>query len=107
MFISPFGFICLHFSKVLKEIFSFAQKSTKLNFVKLVKITNSSPFYFLHARPLNGCICPVVCSVVMIQARGMLQGYDKWSSWFEVSLEMCGVFCAWIFDTFFKGCHPL
>ena len=57
-------YLCLHISKVLEKGCCFAQNSTKFNFVKLVELTNSSPFKFLHVGLINFCICPNVCSVV-------------------------------------------
>ena len=53
----------LTFSKVLEKRCSFGQNSPKFYYVKLVQLTNSSPFNFLHVGLINCYICPNVCSV--------------------------------------------
>ena len=57
-------YLCLQFSKVLVKRCSFAQNSTKFDLDKPVKLTNSSPFNFLHVKLINYLFYPNVCSVV-------------------------------------------
>ena len=65
---------------ILEKRCSFAQNSTKFNFAKLVKLTNSSLFNFLRVGLINGCICPNVCSVISSHVCFLFIWSNSWLS---------------------------